>query len=106
MEVRRDVVLARLEPDGGAVKQRLMWMRTGQQQPDSPGVAQHHGANLQQLQADRADMGIGEFAPGQGDPADRFKQYAGQGGERQPVLVRPPVVTTRAVGEQGRVAVP
>ena len=58
--------LSRLEPGGGAVDQRLARMRTGQQQPDPSGVAQHHGAALQQLQPDRADIGAGELAAGEG----------------------------------------
>ena len=88
------------QPGGGGVEQRLVRTGTGERQTDSAGVAQHHGADLQQLQPDRADVGVGEFASGERDPADGFKQRVGQGGKRQPVLVRPPRMATRAVGEQ------
>ena len=89
-----------LQSGRGGVEQFPARTGTGERQSDSTGVARRHGADLQQLEPDRADAGVGEFAAGEGDAANGFEQHIGHGGERQPVLVRPPGMATGAVGEQ------
>ncbi len=61
-------------------------------QRTAPGVAQHHGADLEEFQPDRANIGAGQFTVGQGNSEDRIQQH--------PVLIGPPFVATGAVGEQ------
>lgn len=53
-------------------------MGAEQQQLHATGIAQHHGADLQQLQADRADIGAGQFGAGECDPADGVEQHIGK----------------------------
>ena len=48
--------LSRLQPGRGGVEQFLAGTGTGEQQSDSTGVAQHHGADLQQLEPGRAEV--------------------------------------------------
>ena len=72
----------------------------GLQQPHAPGVAQHNGAVLEEFQPDRANIGAGQFADGQGNSADCIKQHIGQHGEQHQVLIGSPFGATGVVGKQ------
>ena len=95
-----EVCLSGAQARGCGKEQRLVWTGAGQQQPHTPGVAQHHGADLEEFQPDRANIGAGQFTVGQGNSEDRIQQHIGQRGEQHPVLIGPPFVATGAVGEQ------
>ena len=95
-----EVCLSGAQTRGCGKKQRLVWTGAGQQQPHAPGVVQHHGADLEEFPQDRANIGAGQFAVGQGNSADRIQQHIGQSGEQHPVLIGPPFVATGTVGEQ------
>jgi len=45
-----------------------------QEEGDAPGVAPDHGADLQQLEADRANLGAGQRGGGQAQPPDGGEQ--------------------------------
>ena len=103
MSARRECgiegVVSGLEPGGGE-EQRPVRMSAGKQQLYAPSVAQHHGTNLQESLAHRTDIRLGQFGPGECDPANGVEQHLGAGREQHLVLVGPSVVATGAVGEQ------
>ena len=74
--------LSGIEPCGGEPEQVRAGIGAGEQPLDAPGVAQHHGADLQQPQPDRAGTGAGQFGAGQGLDADGVQQRIGQRGQQ------------------------
>ena len=79
-----------------------MLVRTGagEQELHPAGIDEDHRGDLEQLQSDRAHVGAGQFGALQTDTADRLDESVGQRRQQQTELVRPPVVTGGAVGEQ------
>ena len=72
----------------------------GEEEANAAGISHNHGADLEQTQADRADLGTGQLGTGQTDGAQSLHQHIGQGRQEQAKLVRPPQVATGAIGEQ------
>ena len=95
----RDFIRCRPWPPA---KDVLIRITAGQQQPHPPGVAQHHRADLQQLQPDRAHLRPRQFRSGQTQSPHRFQQHIRATGEQQPKLVGPPIVATGPVAEQAQ----
>jgi len=99
METCTEAPLSGLQAVGG-MGQRLVRTQIGQQQPHSPSVEQHNGADLQQFQSNSAGPSVGELAADECDPTNGFEQRKDHGGEPQALLVQPPCVATQVVGEQ------
>ncbi len=99
---RRDLalVLSGFQALGGEDKKGLVRAGGGEMEFYPPGVAEDHRADLQELQADRAGLGPGHLGPLEGQTADRFEQAIGEAGQDQAELVRLPLVTGGAVGEE------
>ena len=70
--------LSGLKPCSGEQEQVLVGMGTGEQQLDTPGIAHYHGPDLQELQADRTDLGAGQLSTGQCAGADCIEQRIGE----------------------------
>jgi hypothetical protein len=58
------------------------------------------GADLQELEPDRAAGGGGELSVAQTDPAQRLEQHIGKGRQPQPELIGAHGRGRRAIGEQ------
>ena len=75
-----DRELRRLQLGRHPGKEILIGIRTRQQKANSARVTRDHGANLQQLQTDRTDVGIGQFGPLKAQASKRFQQRVGETG--------------------------
>ena len=84
--------LPRGEALGDGHEQMLVWAGTRQTKTDAPGIAPDDGANLQQLEADRASLSAGQFGARQAQPPDRGQQAISKTGKEQAELVWPPFV--------------
>ena len=94
------LVLSGFQAFGGEDEEFLVRAGGGEVDFHPPGVANDHRADLQKLQADGAGLGPGHLGAGEGEAADRLDQAIGEAGQDQAELVRPPLVTGGAVGEE------
>ena len=93
-------MLRRVQLGGDAGEESLVGITARQQEADSACVAGDHRADLQEFQADRADIGVGPFRAIECQPADGLEQGIGEAREQEAKLVRPPGMTTGAIGKQ------
>src|SRR5690349_12474648 len=69
---------------------------------DPPHAPLDQRADLQELQANRADLRLCQFGAGQAGATQRFNQHVSQRAEQQPELVGHKIVATGAVGKQAK----
>jgi len=72
------LVLFGREPMRDQEVQFLVRTTAGEKEADAAGVFQDHGADLEEFQADGADIGLSQFGALQGDAPDRLDQRVGQ----------------------------
>ena len=75
----------------------LLRVLAAQHQPDGARVAGDDGADLQQLQADGVDLGLGEGGALKVNPTQPLQEQVGQPREQQSLLIGPPLVAAGAV---------
>ncbi len=92
--------LSRHQLTGQLQEEVLLRVLAAQHQPDGARVAGDDGADLQQLQADGVDLGLGEGGALKVNPTQPLQEQVGQPREQQSVLIGPPFVAAGAVGEQ------
>lgn len=63
-------------------KEVLVRIGAGKEQADVPGVAQNHGADLEQLEPDGRHLRTGQFGVGQSEAPDGLHQDIGAGGKQ------------------------
>ena len=67
---------------------------------DPPHAPLDQRADLQEFEANRADLRLGQFGAGQASATQRFNQHVSQRAEQQPELVGYKIMAARAVGKQ------
>ncbi len=72
------VWLSGLELGGGEVEQRLVGAGGREMERDAPCVADDHGADLEQLQADGPGLRAGHVGTLEREAADRLDQAVGE----------------------------